>query len=72
MTNNNIIQVGKYLITPLTKALGNGWFASSVSIRSGTGRGTTDRVLRLARLSRTEPEAVQRAIAEAHNWVGAT
>ena len=34
--------IGKYLVSPLVKALENGWFASSVSIRSGSGRGTTD------------------------------
>jgi hypothetical protein len=41
------IQVGKYLVSPLTRELGLNRFAASVSIRSGQGRGTHDRVLRL-------------------------
>ena len=44
------LTVGKYLISPLIHALEDGWFACSVSIRSGRGSGTTDRVLRLTRL----------------------
>jgi hypothetical protein len=63
--------VGKYLVSPLTKALENGWFACSVSIRSGSGRGTTDRVLRLIPLFRDRSSAAQYAHAEALQWIGA-
>lgn len=64
-------QVGKYLVSPLIGALDNGWFASSVSIRSGAGAGTTDRVLRLVRLFRCAEEAVACARAEAGRWIAA-
>ena len=31
------ITAGKYLISPITTLLDNGWYACSVSIRSGSG-----------------------------------
>lgn len=62
--------MGKYLISPLTKPLDNGWFACSVSIRSGSGRGTTDRVVRLTRLFRSRWAAAEYAIAEGLQWIG--
>jgi phage gp46-like protein len=64
--------VGKYRVSPLIKTLENGWFASSVSIRSGTGSATTDRVLRLTRLFRCAREAAAYAHAEALQWIGAS
>jgi hypothetical protein len=66
------VTVGKYLISPLIKALENGWFASSVSIRSGSGRATTDRVVRLTRLFRDPESAADYARGEGLQWVGAT
>jgi hypothetical protein len=62
--------VGKYLISPLTKPLANGWYACSVSIRSGSGSSTTDRVLRLTRLFRDRWAAAEYAMAEGHQWLG--
>jgi len=64
--------IGKYLVSPLIKALDNGWFASSVSIRSGSGRATTDRVLRLTRLFRSATQAAAHAHGEALQWIGAS
>ena len=61
--------VGKYLVSPLIKTMDNGWFASSVSIRSGSGRATTDRVLRLTRLFRCTTEAALYAHSEALQWI---
>lgn len=69
-TASNPITVGKYLISPLTKALEGGWFACSVSIRSGSGSATTDRVVRLTRLFRTASEAAKYAIQEGFQWIG--
>ena len=43
---NTNIAVGKYLVSPLTKQLDDGRYAASVSIRSGRGSGTHDRVMR--------------------------
>ena len=64
------ITAGKYLISPLTKTLENGWFACSVSIRSGSGSATTDRVLRLTRLFRDRLAAAEYAVAEGLQWIG--
>jgi hypothetical protein len=62
-------QVGKYLVSPLIRTLDNGWFASAVSIRSGAGSATTDRVLRLTRLFRCASEATAHAYAEGMKWI---
>jgi hypothetical protein len=64
-------RIGRFLVSPLIKAAGNGWFATSVSIRSGSGSATTDRVLRLTRLFLCAQEAASYAHAEAINWIGA-
>lgn len=63
-------QVGKYLVSALVRVLANGWFASSVSIRSGAAPGTTDRILRMTRLFRCSKEAASYAHAEAAQWIG--
>ena len=63
-------RIGKYLVSPLVKLLENGWFASSVSIRSGSGSATTDRVLRLTRMFRSAMEAADYAHAEGLRWIG--
>lgn len=65
-------KVGKYLVSPLIKDQGDGWFASSVSIRSGSGSGTSDRVLRLTRLFRRAADAADFAHTEALRWIGAS
>jgi hypothetical protein len=70
MTSKDTITVGKYLISPLTKMLANGWYACSVSIRSGSGSHTHDRVLRLTRLFRDQVGAVRYATAEGLQWIG--
>ena len=66
------ITAGKYLISPITTLLDNGWYACSVSIRSGSGSGTTDRIVRLTRLFRTALRAAEYAIAEGQQWIGAS
>jgi hypothetical protein len=65
-------RIGRYLVSPLIQALENGWFASSVSIRSGSGAATTDRILRLTRLFRCATEAAAFAHAEALQWISAS
>ena len=65
------ITAGKYLISPITTLLDNGWYACSVSIRSGTGSATTDRIVRLTRLFRTAVRAAEYALAEGMQWIGA-
>lgn len=63
------VVAGKYIVTPLIRLLDNGWFACSVSIRSGSGRGTTDRVVRFTRLFREQPVAHDYAVAEGLQWI---
>jgi hypothetical protein len=65
------VTAGNYLISPITRLLENGWYACSVSIRSGSGRGSTDRVLRLTRVFRDSLTACEYAIAEGLQWVSA-
>jgi hypothetical protein len=50
MTTNRekTFSVGKYLVSPLTTLTPAGTYAPSVSIRSGQGRATHDRVFRFS------------------------
>ena len=68
--SNNNITVGKYLVSPLTRLTANGWYACLVSIRSGSGSGTHDRVLRLTRLFQCKLAAARYAVAEGLQWIG--
>lgn len=68
--SNNNITVGRYLVSPLPKQLECGQWASSVSIRSGAGSHTHDRVLRLNRLFRDQVAAAEYGVAEGLQWIG--
>ncbi len=70
MNDKDTITVGKYNISPLIHMLENGWYACSVSIRTGSGSGTHDRVLRLTRLFQDKLAAVRYATAEGLQWIG--
>jgi hypothetical protein len=70
MNKNDNITVGKYLVSPITKALENGWYACSVSIRSGAAGARHDRVLRLTRLFQCQLAAARHATAEGLQWIG--
>lgn len=61
--------VGHYLVSPLTRDLDGGLFACSVSIRSGSGSGTTDRVLRLSRQFRSRRAAADYARDQGLSWL---
>ena len=63
------LQVGKYLIAPLTQALQNGWFACAVSIRTGADATFSERLLRITRLFRDPRAAAQFALDEALQWI---
>lgn len=65
-------RIGKYLVSPLIRELDDGSFASSVSIRSGSGSASTDRVLRLRRIFACPTEAAAGAHAEARRWIDAS
>jgi hypothetical protein len=59
-------------VSPLVKMLENGWFACSVSIRSGSGSAATDRIVRFTRLFRDGGSAAHYARAEGLQWIGAS
>lgn len=61
--------VGKYLVSPLTRLNEAGRYIASLSIRSGSGRGTHDRVFRFVPEFGTREGAVQYAIAQGHQWL---
>jgi hypothetical protein len=63
------ISVGKYLVSPLVKHLDDGGFAASVSIRSGRGSGTHDRVMRFTPRFRSHAAAVRYAVNEGLGFV---
>lgn len=63
------IAVGKYLVSPLAKQQAEGRYAASVSIRSGHGSGTHDRVLRFSGLFDSAASALQYATEHALGWI---
>ena len=63
------IEVGKYLVSPLAKQQGKGRYAASVSIRSGRGSGTHDRVLRFTGIFDSAAAAVHYATEHAMDWI---
>ena len=63
------IAVGKYLVSPLIKDLDDGRYAASVSIRSGRGSGTHDRVMRFTPRFASHGAAVRYAIDQGLGWV---
>ena len=64
-------QVGKYLVSPLTRSTHCGRYAASVSIRSGRGSTTHDRVLRLLPVFESRDAAERYATAQGLAWIGA-
>jgi hypothetical protein len=61
--------VGKYLVSPLTHATDGGRYRASVSIRSGRGSMTHDRVLRLLPVFSSSEDAAQYATAQGLAWI---
>ena len=61
--------VGKYLVSPLTTQTDAGDYAASVSIRSGQGSRTHDRVLRFLPLFDTREGACRYAIEQGIHWL---
>lgn len=72
LASDRPIVSGKYLISPLTRLLEDGWFACSVSIRSGSGQGTSDRIVSLTRLFRDRFAAAAYARAEGMRWIASS
>ena len=61
--------VGKYLVSPLAKPQGEGRYVASVSIRSGKGSATHDRVMRFSGLFDSATSALQYATEHALGWI---
>jgi len=58
-------QVGKYLLSPFTAQAADGHFTASISIRSGSGQATHDRVFRFTSHFSSRHEATAYALAQA-------
>ena len=67
----NSIEVGKYLVSPMIKTDPDGRFAASVSIRSGRGQASHDRVMRFSPRFLSQRAALRYATAEGLAWVKA-
>jgi hypothetical protein len=65
-TREKTFSVGKYLVSPLITLTDAGNYAASVSIRSGRGNATHDRVLRFAARFATRDGARRYAVAPEH------
>ena len=63
------IAVGKYRVSPLAKPQGEGRYVASVSIRSGRGSATHDRVIRFSGLFDNATAALQYATEHALGWI---
>ncbi|MES2978380.1 MAG: hypothetical protein V4731_08160 [Pseudomonadota bacterium] len=64
------IEVGKYLVSPASCEREDGAFSASVSIRSGKGSATHDRVMRFSNLFDSGAAAVGFATDHAMAWIG--
>jgi hypothetical protein len=65
----NSIAVGKYLVSPLSRLTDDGQYTASVSIRTGQGSSTHDRVLRFATLFASQADAMLFATRQGMTWV---
>jgi hypothetical protein len=63
------ILMGKYRIQPCSRALPNGAFGAQVSVASGRGSASTDRVMRFVPEFATPAAASQYALDEGVLWV---
>jgi hypothetical protein len=66
------ISVGPYRVSALSRQLADGRFTASVSIRSGRGSATTDRILRLDGRFASEHAAQRHAHEQGLIWVRRT
>lgn len=65
----NRIEVGKYLVSPFTKTTDDGSYSAAVSIRSGQGMASHDRVLRFTPRFDSAREALAYATREGMAWI---
>ena len=67
--DNTQIAVGKYLVSPAARQHSEGRYAASVSIRSGSGSATHDRVMRFSGLFESAAAAIHYATEHALGWI---
>jgi hypothetical protein len=73
LTIHHQFQVGKHLVSPLTRRSECGQHvAAAVSIRSGRGSMTHDRVLRFVPVFESHVEAARFAVEQALAWIDAS
>lgn len=70
LQKSNNLAVGKYLVSPLVQRTEEGRYAPSVSIRSGRGSATHDRVLRFHVRFDTLDNARRYAVEQGVAWLG--
>lgn len=68
MHNYKGIEVGRYLVSPMIKPHADGGFAAAVSIRSGRGQASHDRVMRFTPRFACEQTALRYATREGLAW----
>ncbi|MDY0743533.1 hypothetical protein SNE35_03410 [Paucibacter sp. R3-3] len=66
--HNKSIEVGRFLVSPMTRPDDDGRFVASVSIRSGKGMSSVDRVFRFRSSFSNARAALQYATAEGTAW----
>jgi hypothetical protein len=64
-------QIGKYLVSSSTRRADGGRYAAALSIRSGRGSMTHDRVMRFEPTFRSRGQALRFAWAQARAWLDA-
>jgi hypothetical protein len=69
ITREKAFSVGKYLVSPSTRQTDCGGYAASVSIRSGQGAGTHDRLFRFDARFATREGARHHAVQQGIHWV---
>lgn len=65
----NSIEVGKYLVSPFIKTNADGGYLANVSIRSGQGMASHDRVLRFSPSFKHSSEALAYATRAGLDWI---
>jgi len=65
---NKSIEVGRFLVSPMTNPDADGHFVASVSIRSGKGSASVDRVMRFKPRFANPGAALRYAAAEGTAW----
>ncbi|RYE96563.1 MAG: hypothetical protein EOO78_21105 [Oxalobacteraceae bacterium] len=68
MHDNNNIEVGRYVVSPMTQARDGGGFDAVVSIRSGQGMASVDRVMQFTPRFDSRWAALRYAQAEGLAW----